>query len=178
MLLEAKLITPEEARNHPQKNVITRYLGMNSEYACDATVGKKIPFSDGDRFLLCSDGVSDMLTDEALEALLQENEEVETCVRKIRDAVCRAGARDNLTVILLEFIVLDQLDTLPIDTDCIGADDEPTVEGNDGTVKAQTAEGTGGTVTAQVNIRVTGDRSTECKVLVFNKPSQISLRFE
>ena len=102
MLLDAGAITQEEARNHPQKSVVTRYLGMNSEYVCTASVSEEIPYLRGDRYLLCSDGVTDMLTDDEISALLAEPGEIGSCVGKIRDAVFTAGARDNLTVILLE----------------------------------------------------------------------------
>ena len=134
MLLETKMITPEEARNHPQKNVITRYLGMNPDYICEATIGKKIPFCSGDRFLLCSDGASDMLTDEELSNILTENTDVSDCVSEIREAIFDAGARDNFTVILLEMAASEHGDTdytgqvfLFDDAD----DDETTVDDNE-----------------------------------------------
>lgn len=164
MLLDTKMITPEEAINHPQKNVITRYLGMNTEYICDATVGKKIPMCNGDRFLLCSDGITDMLTDEEIARLLRENEDVAVCAEKIKEAVFAAGARDNMTVMILEFSALDQMDTILNHEDVFPEeDDEPTVEEED---KAQKAD-------CQVNIRIS--RPSRCEVVFQANTSKVSL---
>ena len=107
MLLDLKMITPEEAANHPQKHIITRYLGMDPEFVCDATIGGRIAYRGGDRYLLCSDGITDMLTDEQIAGLMAENRDVEDCVREIHSAVYAAGAMDNLTVILLELVQPD-----------------------------------------------------------------------
>ena len=79
MMVAAGMITREEAWSHPQKNVITRYLGMDDEYVCEATVGPKIPLMHGDCFLLCSDGISDMLTDEAIEIIMQSEDDLPAC---------------------------------------------------------------------------------------------------
>jgi len=102
MMVSAGILTEEEAETHPQRHTITRYLGMDSEYVCDATVSEKIPYSTGDRYLLCSDGVTDMLKDRELEAILKETNSIGECADRIREAVFAAGARDNMTLIVLE----------------------------------------------------------------------------
>lgn len=102
MMVSAGIITEEEAENHPQRHTITRYLGMDSEYICDATVGEPIPYEAGDRYLLCSDGVTEMVKDKELETILAEAGDAEECAERIRDAAFAAGARDNLTLIVLE----------------------------------------------------------------------------
>lgn len=102
MMVAAGIITEEEAETHPQRHTITRYLGMNSEDICDATVGEKIPFVQGDRYLLCSDGVTDMLRDAQIEEILRDARDVKEGAERLRDAVFAAGARDNTTLILLE----------------------------------------------------------------------------
>ncbi len=102
MLLAAGMITEEETFTHPQKNVITRYLGMKEEYVCEATVGKKQPFADGDRYLICSDGVCGMLDDRTIAGLLDTSWDVRSCADAILASVYEAGARDNLTAIVLE----------------------------------------------------------------------------
>lgn len=102
MMVAAGIITREEAETHPQRHTITRYLGMDSEDPCDATVGTKIPYVQGDRYLICSDGVTDMLRDSQIEKIMRNTCDVKECAEKIRDAVFSAGARDNTTLIILE----------------------------------------------------------------------------
>ena len=104
MMVSMGMITEEEAKNHPQRHTISRYLGMDSEYTCSATVSKKIPYCAGDRYLLCSDGVTDMLTDDQLESFMQETGDCESCAVAIRDAVFAAGAMDNTTIIVLDIL--------------------------------------------------------------------------
>ena len=132
MLLEAGMISADEARNHPQKNVITRYLGMNSEYICEATVSRKIPLVHGDRYVLCSDGITDMLTDEEIAAALAKSKNAADCAELIKEAVFASGARDNLTVIVLELESSDGANAVPEEPelfmDKTDDDDEPTVD--------------------------------------------------
>ena len=167
MLLETKMITPEEAINHPQKNVITRYLGMNSEYICDATVGKKIPYCNGDRYLICSDGITDMMRDEEIAAVLAENLSVSDCAERIKEKVFEAGARDNMTVIVLEFYSPDPMDTILNEEELFPEedDDEPTVEEEetDGEKKTE----------CQVNIHI--NSKDHCEVVLQGGPSKVSL---
>jgi PPM family protein phosphatase len=59
--------TPEQARTHPRRNVVTRALGGGSELAVDHWL---LPAAGGDRFLICSDGLFGELSDEAIAALL------------------------------------------------------------------------------------------------------------
>lgn len=102
MLVKAGVIKPEEARTHPQKNLLIRWLGMNEEYPCEATVTPEILPAAGDRYILCSDGVTDMLTDAEITALAARSAIAGSCAANIRDAVLAAGARDNMTVIVLD----------------------------------------------------------------------------
>lgn len=170
MLLAAGMITEEEARNHPKKNVITRYLGMNDEYDCEASIGKKLPLVHGDRYLLCSDGVTDMVTDETLAALMAE-EDTAACAEKIRDAVFAAGGKDNMTVLVLELEAEDGGEEVP-EADAPlpqsrNPDLEPTEQG-EGAVPAK----------MEVNIRVGQDG--KCDVRVTGGPGsvQVQLRQE
>ncbi len=104
MMLSAGMITEEEAKVHPQRHALSRYLGMDSEYICNASIGEKLPYCVGDRYFLCSDGVTDMLSDDQLEMLLQRTTDCETCASNIRDAVFAAGAVDNTTLIVLDIL--------------------------------------------------------------------------
>lgn len=92
-------ITREQARNHPRKNVITRALGIDKTVQCDVftpTVGKN------DILLLCSDGLSNTLTDEEILTILQEKGSLEDLAKKLLDLSLSRGAPDNVTVGLLQ----------------------------------------------------------------------------
>lgn len=98
-LLEAGLVSPEEARTHPHRNVITRSLG--SEDQAELVV-VPLELVAGDRLLLCSDGVTDVLTDarlaEALDLDLDRAAE-----RVVADALA-AGSRDNITCVVADVV--------------------------------------------------------------------------
>ena len=91
-------ITPEQARNHPRKNIITRALGTERVVEGDLFVH---PVQPGERLLLCSDGLSNELTDPELLELAAVGEVEEACKRLI-DAVLVKGAHDNVTAVLIE----------------------------------------------------------------------------
>ena len=91
-------ITPEEARNHPNKNVITRALGVDNKLEGDLFTQELEP---GSMLLLCSDGLSNVLEDEELlEVALHGGTPEEGCQRLIGLALER-GATDNVTAVLL-----------------------------------------------------------------------------
>ena len=97
-LLQRGHITPEEARNHPNKNVITRALGVDSKLEGDLFTQELEP---GSMLLLCSDGLSNMLEDgELLDVALHGGAPEEGCQRLIGLALER-GATDNVTAVLL-----------------------------------------------------------------------------
>lgn len=93
-------ITQEEARNHPYKNIITRALGADEQVQVDA---HDLQLSRSDVFLLCSDGLTDYLTDEELQDILLEQEtDLQQKARKMVDIALERGGRDNITVLLLD----------------------------------------------------------------------------
>lgn len=93
-------ITQEEARNHPYKNIITRALGADEQVQVDA---HDLQLSRSDVFLLCSDGLTDYLTDEELQGILLEQEtDLQQKARKMVDIALERGGRDNITVLLLD----------------------------------------------------------------------------
>ena len=94
----AGFLTEEQARVHPLKNVVTRALGGDSEVEVDV---REWPVEVGDLFLLCSDGLTTMLSDpEILERLRSSARMEEICGRLVRDANARGGF-DNISVVLL-----------------------------------------------------------------------------
>ncbi len=101
MLMEAGLITEKEARTHPQRHVITRALGLSGEAFCEATIGNPMPVVDGDAYLLCSDGLTDMLPDREIERIFRETETADDCAGALYRGALEAGGKDNTTVLVL-----------------------------------------------------------------------------
>lgn len=98
-LVERGEITHEEARLHPQKNLITRALGAEVQVAADSYV---IPRQAGTLILLCSDGLSNVVTDqELLFELIHGGPAAEGCERLLHLALSR-GAPDNVTAVLIQ----------------------------------------------------------------------------
>jgi len=97
--LDQGLITPAEARNHPMRNVILRALGVKESLALDVLRGKTL---SGDLFLLCSDGLTDMVDDTLIEEVLSSTMLLPQKVEKLIDLANSAGGRDNITVVLCE----------------------------------------------------------------------------
>lgn len=95
-LVRAGLITREQARTHPRRNIITRALGTHGENEPDLLV---TDVRDGDLFLLCTDGLTGMVTDGDIECVLREND-METAADTLLSLALDAGGRDNVTLIL------------------------------------------------------------------------------
>lgn len=99
-LISLGMITPEEARTHPERHVITQYLGMNADirlspYYVSETVQKN------DIYLLCSDGLTDMVTDQQLESILTEQSNPKELVQTLVKTALHNGGRDNVTAMVL-----------------------------------------------------------------------------
>lgn len=92
-------ITPEEARNHPKKNLITRALGVDRDVAADCY---HIVCQEGDHLLLCSDGLSNVLTDETLLEQTQEPISLEEQCRSLMRMTLERGAPDNVTIVMAQ----------------------------------------------------------------------------
>ncbi|MDP7358336.1 MAG: protein phosphatase 2C domain-containing protein [Pseudomonadales bacterium] len=92
-------LTPEEARDHPQKNVITRAVGGDSELFTDFEMDA---IQHGDCFLICSDGVEKKSSDQEVEAImLKHGNDLDKSGQEIIDLVVSRGAPDNVTLILV-----------------------------------------------------------------------------
>jgi len=98
-LLEAGTITPEEAKNHRYKNVLYRYLGTRDGAA--GTEAQEISPRPGDRFVLCTDGVTDGLDDDAILRLLSSSDDAQEITQSIVDAALEGGSRDNVSCVVL-----------------------------------------------------------------------------
>jgi PPM family protein phosphatase len=91
-------ISPEEAQNHPQRNMITRALGLTQNLVVDEI---EEPVQPGDRFLLCSDGVNSMLTDQQIAEQLGVDTP-EEAVWALIEAANSAGGHDNITAVVVD----------------------------------------------------------------------------
>ncbi len=92
-------IDREMARNHPDKNIITRAVGVKEKVAADFF---EVDLTKGDRLLLCSDGLTNMLRDEEIYQIIQDNKELEQAAKALVDAANENGGRDNIAVVLVE----------------------------------------------------------------------------
>jgi protein phosphatase len=93
-------LTRDQAAEHPQKNLITRALGADEEVDVDTAV---LSVEAGDRVLLCSDGLSDMVSEAGIsEILAQSPDDPERAARGLLSAALDAGGNDNITVVVVD----------------------------------------------------------------------------
>ena len=99
-LLQKGVISTEEAKNHPQKNLITKAIGMEKEIEIELD---EIEVNSKDIFLLCSDGLTSMLSDETILHIIQKKKsDMQKCAEELVKAAKANGGNDNITVILAE----------------------------------------------------------------------------
>jgi protein phosphatase len=94
-------ITEAEARYHPHRNIVTRALGVEPDVRVDAWT---LPMVKGDRFLLCSDGLVDEVSDEAIAAVLGSIADPQRAAEELVATANRHGGRDNVTVIVVDVL--------------------------------------------------------------------------
>lgn len=93
-------LTRAQAAEHPQKNLITRALGADEDIEVDTMI---LPVEAGDRFLLCSDGLSDMVPEgRVAEILKSPSENPESPARQLLSEALEAGGSDNITIVLVD----------------------------------------------------------------------------
>ena len=97
-LVERGLITPEEAHHHPGRNIVTRSLGRDPMGVVDTWVFPPYP---GEVFVICSDGLSNELTREQIEAVLAEHHGAQDAADELVRRAVHAGGRDNVTAIVV-----------------------------------------------------------------------------
>ncbi|WP_456844003.1 PP2C family protein-serine/threonine phosphatase [Cellulomonas sp. P5_C6] len=106
-LVDIGRITPEEAEHHPQRSVVMRVLGdFDPEVTPDLSVREARP---GDRWLLCSDGLSGFVSADTIEETMATIADVDACADRLVQLALRAGGGDNITVVLADVIELDQV---------------------------------------------------------------------
>ena len=121
-------ITEEEARTHPRRNIVTRALGIEPDVRVDWWT---LPLIRGDRFVLCSDGLVDEVTDVDITSTLILESDPQVAAERLVEKANEAGGRDNITVIVVDVLEGDdppdptrEVDVIPIWAD-EGADPTP-----------------------------------------------------
>lgn len=98
-LLENGTITEKEAENYPHKNVITRALGCENKIKVDKY---NIKIKKNDVLLLCTDGLSNMVSDEEILIIIKQSNNPNTAAKELVKAANKAGGQDNISVIVAE----------------------------------------------------------------------------
>lgn len=96
--LDAGLITPEQAAYSANKNLVTRAVGVEDTVLLESHVHGTEP---GDLYLMCSDGLSDMVPDQRIAQVLLSHESLEAAGRALVDTANEAGGKDNIAVVLV-----------------------------------------------------------------------------
>lgn len=97
-LKDQGLITEEEAKVHPYRNVITRCLGMQAEIEVDTFT---FDLEIGDKVLMCTDGLTNLLSNDEIKDMINASEDIEAVCKQLVDKANERGGHDNITVVLL-----------------------------------------------------------------------------
>src|SRR5919106_541928 len=100
-------LTEEQAEEHPQRSIITRALGPEPSVNVDTMT---FPARNGDVFLLCSDGLTTMVSDEEIQEILTGARSLRSAVNKLVDAANRRGGRDNITAVAFRLADADAVE--------------------------------------------------------------------
>ncbi|MFM1760632.1 MAG: hypothetical protein RL478_242 [Actinomycetota bacterium] len=98
-LVTEGLLTVAEARTHPRRNIVTRALGIDERVSVDTWT---IPMFDGDRFMLCSDGLVDEVPIDEIAEMMRDQSAPQHIAERLVTAAKRHGGRDNITVIVVD----------------------------------------------------------------------------
>ena len=92
-------LTKEEAKNHPQKNVITRAVGVDSKVKADFF---QISIEDVKSILLCSDGLTNMITEQTIKYVLENTKSIQNATDALIGLANDNGGLDNISVVIIE----------------------------------------------------------------------------
>lgn len=99
-LVRAGELDPSQSKNHPQKNIITRAIGVTQNLVPDFFMLEMEP---EDRILLCSDGLSNMVDDERLQEIVSETKSLKAAAKQCIDDALFYGGIDNIAVIIVQY---------------------------------------------------------------------------
>ncbi|MFF0573320.1 Stp1/IreP family PP2C-type Ser/Thr phosphatase [Streptosporangium saharense] len=117
-LVDDGRITQEEAATHPQRSILLRALDGSGEVEPDLSLREA---QIGDRYLLCSDGLSGVVTAETMHQTLSTIDDPEAAVRALIDLANRGGGPDNITCVLADVLDVDEGTALPVEAAVVGA---------------------------------------------------------
>ena len=165
-LMRSGKLSPEEAETHPQRSVITRAVGTEPDVDVDTFT---VDTEAGDVFLLCSDGLTDMVSDDAIQSLLAGREgELEDVARELVEAANTSGGEDNITVVVFEIVdsgsVVDDTIAMPAAaTEVATTDDEDTLSGLEDVPAVDTAVVPAAAI--QEHLAATGELRTQATTI-------------
>jgi PPM family protein phosphatase len=130
-LVRSGKLSPEEAETHPQRSVITRALGTEPDVDVDTFTVEARP---DDLYLLCSDGLTDMISADEIHSVLAESDDLDLAARALIEAANARGGEDNITVVLFQIGdrgEVEQTAQIPVVGPEAVEDDEDTLSGLD-----------------------------------------------
>lgn len=99
MLMRLGQITAKEASNHPSRHTLTRHVGMESSIGPDVQM---LNLQDGDRLLLCTDGLTNMVNDKNIGDILWNEPDIKVACERLITAANETGGKDNITVLIIQ----------------------------------------------------------------------------
>ena len=113
-LIRLGIITREQARGHKSRFMLNRHLGMPPEEGIlEADTSEIIQLQKGDIFLLCSDGLTDMVEDEYIRKIIEESEDSQKGAQQLVNEALKNGGKDNVTVVLVKIQKAGRFAVLP-----------------------------------------------------------------
>lgn len=97
-MIDKGLLSVDEAKNHPNKNLITRAIGVDRFVDTDVFIK---PFNKGDKLLLATDGLTGMIDKEKISSIINSENDCKLAVEKLIDSANEAGGKDNITAVLI-----------------------------------------------------------------------------
>ena len=102
-MVELGVLTPEQAARHPSRHELTQHLGIFAdEMVIEPAMSQPVKLEDGDLFLLCSDGLTDMVSPEDMKKVLSGKALPQEMVKELIQLALEGGGRDNVTAIVLQ----------------------------------------------------------------------------
>ena len=99
LLIDRQHLTPEQARTHPKRNVVTQVLGYGDPVPDSVTC----LLQQGDVLMLCSDGLYDELSDPEIGDIMRAEPDLQSCVDQLVNTACDKGGRDNISTVLVRY---------------------------------------------------------------------------
>jgi protein phosphatase len=124
-LLRQGRLTEDEARNHPQRNMVTRALGIGPDIDVDVF---NVVVELGDRIVLCSDGLSNEVDNDDVAEILTGHPDAHEAAQALVDAAVANGGRDNVTVVILHVVDDEPAAATVVDDESESLDDRTEIE--------------------------------------------------